>query len=181
MIVRLLAFALIAEALFGGLRVAELISRLGGYDPVAVTLISCAGLLGALQFMGGWLLASRRPQGFSLAQWAFAGAALITPFDVGMGLAPTSVYPWLRWQVTIAYDVYAIAALLYLRWAARLRYTEFHLVHARSKPAFSYTRCPASVACRRMRPSPSSRARAIDASTSAAATPRPRHSGPCTR
>ena len=118
-IVRLLAFALIAEALFAALRVAELISQLGGYDAVAVTLIVLRGLLGALQFMGGWLLASRRPQGLSLAAWAFAGAAIITPFDVGMGLAPTSVYPWLRWQVTIAYDVYAIAALIYLRWQTR--------------------------------------------------------------
>jgi len=118
-IVRLLAFALIAESLFGGLRVAELISQLGGYDGVAVTLIVLRGLLGALQFMGGWLLASRRPQGLSIAGWAFAGAALITPFDVGMGLAPTSVYPWLRWQVTIAYDVYAVAALIYLRWQTR--------------------------------------------------------------
>ena len=118
MIVRLLAFALIAEALFGALHVADLISRLGGYDPVAVTLILTRGLLGALQFIGGWLLANRRPQGFTLAQWAFAGAALITPFDVGMGLAPTIVYPWLRWQVAIGYDAYAIAALLYLRWPA---------------------------------------------------------------
>jgi hypothetical protein len=116
LIVRLLAFALIAEALFGGLHVADLISRLGGYDPVAVTLILARGLLGALQFMGGWLLASRRPQGFTIAQWAFAGAAVITPFDVGMGLAPTIVYPWLRWQVTIAYDLYAIAALVFLRY-----------------------------------------------------------------
>ena len=115
LITRLLAFALIAEAMFGGLRTAELISRLGAYDAIAVTLIVLRGLLGALQFVGGWLLANRRPQGFGLSQWAFAGAALITPFDVGLGLAPTSIYPWLRWQVTFAYDVYAIAALLFLR------------------------------------------------------------------
>ena len=101
--------------MFGGLRTAELISRLGGYDAVAVALIVARGLLGALQFIGGWLLATRRPQGFGLSQWAFAGAALITPFDVGLGLAPTSIYPWLRWQFTIAYDVYAIAAWFYLR------------------------------------------------------------------
>jgi len=118
-----LASALIAEAMFGGLRTAELISRLGGYDAVAVALIVARGLLGALQFIGGWLLATRRPQGFGLSQWAFAGAALITPFDVGLGLAPTSIYPWLRWQFTIAYDVYAIAALLYLRRQERLRIT----------------------------------------------------------
>lgn len=112
---RLLASALIAESMFGALRVADLISRLGAYDAIAVALIIARGLLCALQFTGGWQLASRRPQGFSLAQLAFAGAALITPFDVGMGLAPTPVYAWLRWQVTIGYEVYALAALLLLR------------------------------------------------------------------
>lgn len=105
--------------MFGALRTAELISRLGGYDPVAVTLIVLRGLLGPLQFIGGWLLASRRPQGFVLSRWAFVCAALITPFDVGMGLAPTSVYPWLRWQVTIGYCIYAIAAALYLSHVKR--------------------------------------------------------------
>ena len=105
--------------MFGALRVADLISRLGTYDPIAVALILARGLLCALQFVGGWLLANRRPQGFALAQLAFAGAALITPFDVGMGLAPTPVYAWLRWQVTIGYEVYAIGALLFLHWHSR--------------------------------------------------------------
>src|SRR5436190_24103729 len=88
-LVRLVAFALIAESMFGALRMATLISQLGTYDWVAVALILLRGMLGALQFAGGWLLASRRPQGFVLSSWAFAAAALITPFDVGMGLAPT--------------------------------------------------------------------------------------------
>ena len=101
--------------MFGALRTADLISRLGTYDAVAVALILLRGALGALQFIGGWLLASRRPQGYLLAQWAFAAAALTTPFDVGMGLAPTSVYPWLRLQVTIAYALYATAAILFLQ------------------------------------------------------------------
>ena len=116
---RLIASALIAESMFGALRVADLISRLGAYDAIAVALILARGLLCALQFSGGWLLASRRPQGYTLAPWAFAGAALITPFDVGMGLAPTPVYPWLRWQVTIGYEIYAIGAFVFLR--SRLR------------------------------------------------------------
>ena len=118
-VTRLLASALIAESMFGALRVANLISQLGTYDSIAVTLILARGLLCALQFTGGWLLASRRPQGFALAPWAFVGAALITPFDVGMGLAPTPVYPWLRWQVTIGYEIYAILALLFLRARSR--------------------------------------------------------------
>ena len=88
---------------------------------MAVALILLRGALGALQFIGGWLLANRRPQGYGLSQWAFACAALLTPFDVGMGLAPTSIYPWLRWQVTIAYEVYALAAIIFLGWQKRSR------------------------------------------------------------
>jgi hypothetical protein len=114
-IVRLLASFLIAESLFGGVRVAGLVPRLSGYDDVAVALILARGLLGAVQFMGGWLLATRRPQGFVLAQWAFVGAAAITPLDVGLGLAPTGVYAWLRWPVTLGYMAYALGAAAYLR------------------------------------------------------------------
>ena len=113
--VRLLASLLIAESLFSGVRVAGLLPRLSGYDEVAVALILARGGLGALQFMGGWVLAIRRPQGVVIAQWAFVGGAILTPFDVGLGLAPTSVYPWLGWEVTAAYVLYAVAAAVYLR------------------------------------------------------------------
>jgi len=110
MIVRLLATCLIAESMFGALRVAGLVPRLGAYDAVAVALILARAVLGPLQFVSGWLLATRRPQGFALAPWAFLTSAAITPFDVGLGLAPTDVYAWLRWQVTAAYVVYAVGA-----------------------------------------------------------------------
>jgi hypothetical protein len=116
LLVRLLASLLIAESMFGALRVAGLVSRLSGYDAVAVALILARGLLGALQFVSGWLLANRRPQGFALAPWAFVGSAILTPLDVGLGLAPTDVYPWLRWQVTAAYDAYALAAAAFVWW-----------------------------------------------------------------
>jgi hypothetical protein len=114
--VRLLASLLIAESMFGSLRVAGLIPRLSGYDSVAVTLILARGLLCALQFISGWLLANRRPQGFALAPWAFVASAMLTPLDVGLGLAPTGIYPWLRWQVTAGYDAYALAAAAFVRW-----------------------------------------------------------------
>jgi hypothetical protein len=78
-------------------------------------LILSRGLLGVLQFTAGWLLATGRPQGIALGQAAFAAAAVLTVFDVGMGLAPTEVYAWIRWQVTIAYGFYAIAAAIFLR------------------------------------------------------------------
>jgi hypothetical protein len=106
--------------MFGGLRVAGVVSRLSGYDAVAVALILARGLLCALQFISGWLLANRRPQGFALAPWAFVVSATLTPLDVGLNLAPTGVYYWLRWQVTAAYDAFAIAAALFV-WRQRPR------------------------------------------------------------
>ena len=115
LLVRLLAFLLLAEALFAGVRVAGFVPRLGGYDLIAMTLILARCALGALQFTAGWLLATRRPQGPALGQAAFVGAAVLTVFDVGFGLAPTGVYAWLRWQVTLCYVAYAIAAAVFLK------------------------------------------------------------------
>ena len=66
--------------------------------------------MGVLQFTGGWLLANRRPAGVVFARWALLAGAVLTIFDVGLQLAPTSVYHWYRWHVTVAYGVYAVAA-----------------------------------------------------------------------
>ena len=63
MLVRLIAFVLIAESMLTAVRVAQLVSQIGVYDGIAVTLIVLRGLLAAVQFMGGWLIAQRRPQG----------------------------------------------------------------------------------------------------------------------
>ena len=82
-VTRLLASLLIAESMFGALRVAGLVSQLQGHDAIAVALIVARGLLCALQFVGGWLLANRRPQGFALAPWAFVTAALLTLAALG--------------------------------------------------------------------------------------------------
>lgn len=115
LITRLIASCLIAESMFGSLRVASLVPQLAGYDGIAVALILARGGVCAMQFVSGWLLANRRPQGFALAPWALVASAILTPLDVGLGLAPTPFYPWLRWQVTLGYDAYAMAAALFVR------------------------------------------------------------------
>jgi hypothetical protein len=117
-LVRLLAFALIFEAMFAGLYVANALAQLGIYDTVAVSLIIARGLLGAVQFAGGWILATGRPQGVVLAQWGLAGGAIVTILGVGFNLAPTSIYHWLRWHATAVYVAYAIAAIAILRRSA---------------------------------------------------------------
>jgi hypothetical protein len=121
MLTRLIAFLLIAESMFGAVRVAGLVPRLGEYDAIAVIFILLRGVVDAVQFAGGWMLASTRPQGFALAQWGFVAAAGLTVFDVGFNLAPTDIYYWMRWQVTVGYAVYALAAAAYLRAQRRKR------------------------------------------------------------
>lgn len=121
MLTRLIAFLLIAESMFGAVRVAGLVPRLGEYDAIAVILILLRGALNAAQFAGGWMLASKRPHPYALAQSALVAAAVLTIFDVGFNLAPTDVYYWLRWRVTLAYIVYALAAAAWLRRDGRKR------------------------------------------------------------
>jgi hypothetical protein len=89
--------------------------RLSAYDFDAITLIALRGLVGAWQFVSGWLLANRRPQGLAMAPWALLASAALTFFELGLNLAPTDIYYWLRWQVTGGYAAYAIIAAVYLR------------------------------------------------------------------
>ena len=110
-IVRVLAFCLIAEAMFGALRLSVLLVQLGIYDTLAIALILARGAIGVLQFTGGWLLANHRPPGVVFARWALLAGAVLTIFDVGLQLAPTSIYHWYRWHVTVAYGIYALAAI----------------------------------------------------------------------
>ena len=118
-IARVVAFLLIAEAMFGALRLAGLLSQLGIYEPFVRVLILARGALGALQFAGGWMVANHRPAGPVLARSALIAGALLTVLDVGLRLAPSGVPYWYRWQYTAAYCVYAGVAWGILRAAYR--------------------------------------------------------------
>lgn len=110
-----LAGLLILESLVTAMRVADLLAALPGHDAVAVALILARGLCGAIQFTGGWLLTTRRPAASVIAGWALILTAALTTLDVGLQLAPSSIYPWWRWQVVCGYWVYALVANWYLR------------------------------------------------------------------
>lgn len=112
---RAVAFLLIAESLLTAARMASMLSVLAVYDGVALLLIVLRALLTPLQFAGGWFAASRRPQGPPLARAALGLGAVLTLFDVGLGLAPSPIYPWWRWQATLAYAIYALIGVLVMR------------------------------------------------------------------
>jgi hypothetical protein len=114
LVVRIIAFFLIAESMFGALRLSTLLAQIAIYDALAIALILARGAVNVLQFTGGWLLANRRPAGAVFARWALLAGAVLTIFDVGLQLAPTDIYPWYRWHVTAAYGMYAVAAFLCL-------------------------------------------------------------------
>jgi hypothetical protein len=115
LIARLIAFLLIFEAMFAALYISNEIGQLGTNGPIAMVLVLARGLAGAVQFAGGWQIATRRPPGPVIAQWGLGLGAVITVLGVGFALAPTSIYHWLRWQVTVVYVVYAVGAILFLQ------------------------------------------------------------------
>ena len=104
---RVLSFPFVIESLLAALYVSQLISALPGHDASVIAVILARGLVGALQFTAGWLLAARRATGLVVARWAIVCAVAWELLAVGFNLAPTSVYPWFRWQVTGAYALYA--------------------------------------------------------------------------
>jgi hypothetical protein len=112
---RAVAFLLIAESLLTAARMTSMLSVLAVYDGVALLLIVLRALLVPLQFAGGWFVASRRPQGPPLARAALVLGAVLTVFDVGLGLAPSPIYPCWRWQATLAYAIYAVLGVLVMR------------------------------------------------------------------
>jgi hypothetical protein len=110
-IIRVIAFVLIAESMLTASRLTALLPSIAAYDGVALLLIVLRGLLAPLQFAGGRFVASKRPQGRPLAVAALALGAVLTVFDVGLGLAPSPVYPWWRWQATLVYGIYAVIGI----------------------------------------------------------------------
>jgi hypothetical protein len=119
-IARLLAFLLLAEALVRGVRLTELLPALPGYDPTSITLVLAGGVVAALEFTSGWMLLAGRLPASTLACWSWAASAAINTLSIGFSLAPTLVYPWLRWQATVAYWVYAIAAIVWQRYGSNV-------------------------------------------------------------
>lgn len=116
---RVLAALLVIEALWTVTRLASLVSTIEAYDWTAILLIAARGLTGAMLMSGGWLLFERRQSAAPIAGAALLLSAVLFILDAGLGLAPSGIYPFWRWQFVGAYWLYAIAANVYLRFRMR--------------------------------------------------------------
>jgi hypothetical protein len=112
---RLLGLILIVEAALAGLSVLRSLPALPGYDAIAVALILAGGAVGALQAASGVLLLERKPQGRALGQTALVLSAVLTTLIVGVRLAPSDIYYWIRWEFTAGYWTYALIGIWILR------------------------------------------------------------------
>jgi hypothetical protein len=112
---RVLGTILIVEAAVAGLSTVQSLPALAGYDAIAVVLILAGAGVGALQLASGFLLIEKRPAGPALAQAALVASAIVTILTVGLRLAPSDVYYWIRWQFVAGFLVYVIVAVFYLR------------------------------------------------------------------
>jgi hypothetical protein len=113
------AVLLSIEGLGSGVWVAGLLPSLPGRNAIAVVLVLARGLVGAMQFAGGWMLLTRRLPASSFAQAAFIASAVLATLESGFRLAPTNLEPTYRWIWVGVYCVYALGMAWYVRIAMR--------------------------------------------------------------
>ena len=114
---RILGLLLTAEGVWTLVWLTQLLSSLGWRDKSSVAVILARGIVGAMQLMTGWGLASRRPPALPLARWVLLVSAVLLTVETGWQLTPTDIDPTFRWPLVLAYWVYAGVAMLFLRRA----------------------------------------------------------------
>jgi hypothetical protein len=114
---RILGLLLIAEGVWTLVWLTQLLSSLGWRDKSSVAVILARGVVGAVQLTTGWGLASRRPPALALARWVLAASAVLLTIEVGWRLTPTDLDPTYRWPFVVAYWIYALVAILFVRRA----------------------------------------------------------------
>lgn len=107
------------EAANSLLWLARIASAAPVYDATVLALAAVRALVTALQASGAVLLVRRAPPAVALARAALAASAALLVVELGFGVAPTSVPPWFRWRVVVAYAACATAAIAALGWSER--------------------------------------------------------------
>jgi len=115
LVIRLLAFLLIAEGVSTLFWLVMLLPSLGWRDRASVAVIVLRGLIGALQLVSGWGLASRTASAPALARFALGISAALLVIEIGFRVSPSNLDPTYRWPLVLAYAVYALVAIFVLR------------------------------------------------------------------
>lgn len=111
---RVLGFLLIAEGVSTLFWLVTLLSSLWWRDRSSVVVIIARGVIGALQLVSGWGLASRSVSAPALARWALGLSAALLALEIGFHLSPSNLDPTYRWPLVWAYAVYALVAIIVL-------------------------------------------------------------------
>jgi hypothetical protein len=110
------ALGLMFEAFRSVSWIARILSLAAIYDAPVFVMVALRGAVTALQAVAGLRLWQQAPVGGRLAELGFLSSAVLLVFEVGFVLAPSSIFPDLRWYVVGGYALYAVVATLVLRF-----------------------------------------------------------------
>jgi len=109
------AVMLMLEGFSSGMRLLQFIPVFVVYSWFTVTLLLVRGGVGVLQFAGGWSLLQKAPVGPRLGRTALVVSAVLTMFEIGFRMTPTSLFPSYRWPFVAAYWLYALVGVWVLK------------------------------------------------------------------
>jgi hypothetical protein len=118
-VLRLAGLLLACEAILTVARLSRAITMLAAHDPVVLAILVLRAAIAALQFTASAMLFRRADAAERFARAAWGTSAILFVFEIGFGLAPSSVFPSHRWPIVAAYGAYVLAVIVGLHQAAR--------------------------------------------------------------
>ena len=94
----------------------RLLPTLGVYPSVVIAIVALRVIATAFQSACAWTLVQRLPPALALTRWTFLAVAAFVTLEVGLRLAPSSVFPGHRWHLVGAY--WGVAAVV-VTWTLR--------------------------------------------------------------
>jgi hypothetical protein len=86
------------------------------YPPLVIVVVALRVMATVFQAACTWTLIQRLPPALVLTRWTFPAVAALVTLEVGLRLAPSSVFPGHRWPLVAAYWLVAAVVIL---WTAR--------------------------------------------------------------
>jgi hypothetical protein len=113
------AVLLIGEAGLTALRLGGLLTMLAVYDWPVLALSLVRGAVAMAQCAAGLMWLNHRPRAPAFARGSLLASASLLVLELGVGLAPRSVFPSYRWVVVGSYWIYALAVIGLIQWLTR--------------------------------------------------------------